>query len=875
MKKLNVYILAMASLLTLSSCGGGGGGESSSSTPESSSTEPAVVHPVDIDVPENPHFDEPAVYFHYYRQDNTYADWDLWLWEKDADGTAYAFNYKDNWGVIAAYPLSTWNNPIANTLGFLVRKGGNSWAAKDLGGNDLYFDFNLFEKDANDVYHAYLISGQSDIYTDSEGHKKGAILTAAFTSTTKVTIQGNMVIKAFKIKEDDTVLKEGGMTGKDTITYEFEGTKPKFASTYTAEVTLMNDDVAVKEISKNVLYNDEEFCKDYNYDGDDLGAVYSHENTTFKVWSPASTEIKVRLYENGSPTSGESYQEFPMVKGEKGVFSYTYIGDIQGKYYTYIVTNSSFRAREIVDPYAKSAGLNGVRGMVVDFSKTNPEGWNEIEPHQTDRKNLVVYETHVADVTSSKTWLGTEANRKKFRGMYEEGTTYQGVTTGFDHIKEMGVNAVQLIPIFDQANDEADMTFNWGYNPLNYNVLEGGYSSNPNDGYVRIREFKELVKAYSLNGMNIIMDVVYNHVNGAQGSNFDVLMPGYFYRYNNNGSLSNGSGCGNETASDHYMFRKFMIDSAKFWAKEYKLGGFRFDLMGLHDLDTMEQLVAEVKTVNPGIVVYGEPWTGGTTPLSSNKQAIQDNGTRFVGYGAFNDKMRDDLIKGGLNSTTSRGWITNNAYVATTGGIVQGMKGITPAARDIYDPNKTLNYVTCHDNYTLFDRAIATKKFNADDNYEELQKMNVLANAVVMTSQGTSFMLAGEEFLRTKGGNHNSYNASYEVNELDYALKVKNASMVENYKKLIELKTTEPLLALEQAEIASMEKIETGESYIKATIEGTEHSYVILHKNGYKDTETVEIPEGYSVYWDTLSGTTKDFGATIELLKYETVILRK
>ncbi len=254
--------------------------------------------------------------------------------------------------------------------------------------------------------------------------------------------------------------------------------------------------------------------------------------------------------------------------------------DLEGKYYTYVVTNPLFNKKEIVDPYAKLTGVNGLREMVVDFSKTNPIGWNNSKMNEYSRTELTVYETHVADVTSSETWNGSKENSKKYAGMYESGTTYTEnnvtVKTGFDHIKDLGVNAVQLLPIFDQANDELatdDKAFNWGYNPLNYNSLEGIYSLNPHDGYAKIREFKELVKAHNDAGINIIMDVVYNHVNGAANSNFDVLMPEYYFRYDGNGKYSNGSGCGNETASEHSMMRKFIIDSTEFWATEYHLGG--------------------------------------------------------------------------------------------------------------------------------------------------------------------------------------------------------------------------------------------------------------------------------------------------------------
>ena len=833
-----------------------------------------------------PTYDEPSIQFHYQRNDDTYDDWDMWIWERDQNGAAFAFNGKDDFGVVASYPLSTWVDPIKNDLGFIVRKGGDSWADKDLGGNDLYINFSLYQADDNDIYHFYLKSGDSNIYTDKDGTLVGAITLSVFTSTTSFAVNANMKINSYTLFENDVQIAANTNVGKIMIRDNLpEGKEVDFEKTYKINLVLENNDEISAELSKSKLYSTDEFGAKYNYDGDDLGANYSKENTTFKVWAPFSS-IKLNVYDNGTPKSlggSDEHQSYDMVKGEKGVHSVTVNGDLEGKYYTYEVTNSAYTSREVVDPYAKSAGVNGVRGMIVDFNKTNPDGWENVSPLQIDRKALTVYETHVADVTSSSTWTGTEANRKLFKGMYESGTTYTSgdvkVKTGFDHIKELGVNAVQIVPLFDQANDEINKSFNWGYNPLNYNVVEGGYSSNPHDGYVRILEFKNLVKAYNEAGINIIMDVVYNHHNGALGSNFDILFPEYYFRYTDTGALSNGSGCGNETASERYMFRKFMIDSTAFWAEEYKLGGFRFDLMGLHDLTTMEELTAELKTINPNICVYGEPWTGGTSTLSSSVSAVQANGNKYVGYGAFNDQMRDALIKGGLSGKAETGWITNKTSSISTSDankIIRGIKGITSASVQIEDPDKTVNYVTCHDNYTLYDRAIATGKFSANDD-AELAKLNVLANAVVFTSQGTTFMLAGEEFLRTKQGNSNSYNASYKVNELDYSLKVKHLDMFNNYKALIALKQNLDGLHLDKDHFGEVNP-EFNSDYsalsYSLTDKANNREYKVIHVNGLGTIDTFDL-QGYNLYLATVQGENISLSKATSLQPYETVIAYK
>lgn len=837
---------------------------------------------------EGPDVKEPSISFHYHRNDDNYDDWDLWLWERNKGGAGFAFNGKDDWGAVATYPLSTWDDPVHSDLGFIVRKGGDSWSSKDTSA-DRYVVFSKFTMDEKQIYHIYLRSGDSEIYSDTSMTITPAIDSAAFYSKNHITIYTNVEPTSAKLLEggEEVEIKTTFYPTRAEIYFKEEGKIIDYAKEYEVELLLgENDDKVSATVLKTRLYNDENLGE-YYYDGDDLGATYTPEKTTFKVWSPFASAIQLRIYETGTPQSlggtDVPYDIKDMVKQEKGIWMAEVAGDLEGKYYTYSVTNGSYVEKEIVDPYAKSCGYNGVRGMIVDFSKTNPTGWDDVHYLDYDRKELTVYETHVADVTSSSTWQGTEANRKLFKGMYEAGTTYteNGVTvkTGFDHIKELGVNAVQIIPIFDQADiDEKNMVFNWGYNPLNYNCLEGGYSSNPEDGYARIREFKELVKAYNEAGISIIMDVVYNHVSAAQGSNFDVLFPGYYYRYDGAGMLSNGSGCGNETASNHYMFRKFMIDSVKFWTEEYKLGGFRFDLMGLHDLDTMEELTREAKKINEHVVIYGEPWTGGTT-TGDYSGAKQASGNRYVGYGAFNDKIRDSLIRGGLSADSELGWITNKTTkvaIDIQNQLLQGIRGVTLGDATIEDPDKAVTYVTCHDNYTLYDRVIATGLFTKEDE-EEIAKMNVLSNSIIFTSQGTSFMLAGEEFLRTKNGSKNSYNLSYKDNELDYSLKIKHLDIFENYQKLIAFKQSVDGLHLDKDGIKSLDvKISSSGATVSYHIIDTTNGrdYYILHSNGLGESQTFDLSE-YSLYWSTLSGSERTISNETAIEPYETLIVYK
>ena len=838
--------------------------------------------------------DKPSIQIHYRRTNaSEYSKWSLWLWTKSgsvgSDEPGWSFNYRDDYGVVALYSFEQLGSGYngSEALGFIVRQA--NWAAKDIEA-DRFWSPTAGEIDENNYYHLYLTQGDPGLYTSPNDIQYG--MTASFQSTAAITVTTKSAIKHIGIYEGGTLLAETDTTDTANITYTLpQGKSPDLSKEYTAKVTFVAGDKE-KEIGVSMisLYGTDLFNETYYYDGE-LGALYTQDATEFKVWSPVSTKIVLNLYESGN--GGSAYKTYDMVKGDRGVWSVKVDGDLAAKYYTYTVTNSSNPVgTEIVDPYAKSAGLNGKRGQIVNFAETNPEGWDEVQPLPYKRNELVVWETHVADVTSSATWGGKAEWSKKFLGMAQEGTTYteKGVTvkTGFDHIKELGVNAVQLVPIFDQDNNEAAPTFNWGYNPLNYNVLEGAYSTDASDGYVRVREFKQLVQAFNGAGINIIMDVVYNHVSAAVGSNFDVLMPGYYYRYTTSGDMANGSGCGNETASDHLMFRKFMIDSVKFWASEYKLGGFRFDLMGLHDVETMNQLTAELKKINPDIVVYGEPWEGGTTPLSTSQQADQANGNKFVGFGQFNDKMRDALIKGGMAAASENsGWAMGAPSASNSSAIVAGLKGFTAASPAINDLEKSINYVTCHDNYTLRDRLWATNSFRQGRDNKRVEELAMLANSVVLTSNGVNFILAGEEFLRSKQENgatgdaiHNSYESSYKVNELSYNLKITYNDVFQNYVKLIAFKR----MFVDTFGIAtnddvssrySVQAVNNG-SVIEITINAKDGTvWKVIHANESVGSGYNVDLAGYELYLDTLNVEGLTLTSATPIQQRQTIIASK
>lgn len=842
MKKNKIgLIFSLIALLSLSSCGSNG----DSSTSTSLENDETTSYPYDFVEP--PTYEEDTLQIHYHRDDMSYDGWDAWLWTEGKDGAAYSFNGFDEYGAISAIPLDTTFGAEIDEIYFIIREGGDDWTSKDYNG-DQSFKLSDFTKDENDVYHVYIVSTWAGVYDSPDVISSASITRAAFVDISTIVVNANLQFSEVKVYKDDELIKTDTLSLPNTVRRVSLSENADFASTYKVVVTFENGEVKESEVDKNSLYKTNEFDAQYTYDGDDLGATYTKEKTIFKVWAPGSKSLKVRIYDSGTPTSvnpelgDDTYYEATMELVEKGVYSAEILGDLNGKYYTYVVSNSKYTEKEVVDPYAKSAGVNGLRGMILDFDTTDPEGWNEITPLNYKRTELVVYETHVADITSSETWTGTEANRLLFNGMAEEGTTYTEnnitVKTGFDHIKELGVNAVQIIPLFDQANDEVNKSFNWGYNPLNYNVVEGSYSSDPYDGAVRVKEFKNLVMKYNQAGISIIMDVVYNHVNSLDQSSFNYLVPGYYFRYNNDGTASNGSGCGNDTASEMPMFRKFMIDSTEFWASEYKLGGFRFDLMGLHDIDTMNQLVENLETINPNIVVYGEPWTAGSTAVNgSTILAGQANMSQYDGYGAFNDKIRDG-IRGSVFDASGTGWATRDSVSSLNySDVLNGMLGKTGSIS--LDPNKTTNYVSAHDNNTLFDKLQLSV---GDEDIELLEDLSTLCNGIIFASQGTSFMLAGEELLRSKVKedgtlDSNSYASSYKTNEIDYSRLIDYKDVFDEYKEFIAVKTGIEAFQLDSSTLISEEITSNSDStnnYIDLTIshEGETYRVIVNPRSG-------------------------------------------
>ncbi len=635
----------------------------------------------------------------------------------------------------------------------------------------------------------------------------------------------------------------------------------------------------------------ESLDNDYAYSGE-LGALYTPERTTFRVWAPTASEVELNRYATGSDSerNAANLGSYPMEKlmdGEDwtGVWTTTIEGDIVNTYYTYTIKAAKPKSGQIVtsttqDVYSYAAGVNGNRTMVVDLDATDPAGWeNDMHILPDNPAKSFVWETHVKDFSYDESSGVSEKNRGKFLAFTETGTTLNGeglISTGIDYLKELGVTTVQILPFFDYSSNSVDETkgddqFNWGYDPVNYNVPEGSYSSNPYDGNVRIRECKQMIKALHDAGISVVMDVVYNHTASSTDSPFGRTVPEYYYRMNTDGTFSNGSGCGNETASKRAMFRKFMIDSIAYWANEYHIDGFRFDLMALHDVETLNLIREKLDSIDSRITMWGEGWTGGNTAAP----AKTCSGTTFhqaflwnhpglsdrVGF--FNDGIRN-AIKGDTGSIYSWGWV-QGAATENTGKLVEGMQGQKDTCYST--PGQAVTYDACHDNCTLWDQLCASQGL-ADHYYkrdEKIAAQNKLAGAILNLSQGTTFILAGEEMGRSKGGDHNSYKSSPDVNKIRWELLETNADIVSYYKGLREIRKNYSLFTTDNRYYnGGYDFISTGAIVSSVCTNNTEGEWnkLLFIANTLNNSTPFEMPYGYGKDWvviadDTQAGVSK------------------
>ena len=860
-----------------------------------------------------------AVRFHYRRKDNdgTYAcykKWQIWAWDisNGGNGAAYTFDHYDDFGVyVDVNKEDVSGGKTMNVIGFIVAITSD-WTKDFDGDRNVEVPLTC----PGGIYDVYVLTKTEKVYYDPESPLKNSLETVILDANDRRVINAtfNVGEQGFSFDKSKMFVEVAGQKVTNFTVGDISASH-RVSLTFTEKVDWTKsimvcyqfDESWTDKVGLKIAnyFDSAEFKTDYTYEGNDLGVTFDDESgptrTTFKVWAPTSSSMILNIYNSSDyRTQTEPDNTYDMVLGEKGVWSYTVNADLSGKYYTYKVTNS-LGTHEVTDPYAKSAGLNGRRGMITNFTKINQQVENWDSDTRPDYGNSttdgVIYEAHVRDMTINPNSGVSAEHRGKFLGLAETGTKYQGVSTGLDHMVELGITHVQLQPFFDYASvDESkdttvmsDENYNWGYDPQNYNALEGSYSTNPVDGANRIVEFKKMVMAMHKAGLNINMDVVYNHTASSEASNFNYLVPNYYYRTTGRGVFYNGSGCGNEFACDRSMGRKFVVESCKFWIDEYHLSGFRFDLMGLMDNQTMIDIYNDCHALYSNIMIYGEPWTGGSSKLESGtsasnlgkQQTVQGslNQTYFAGnnvlVGAFNDQIRN-AVRG--DNGPGIGLVQGDVNSAYMGPLSAGMRGMFRTSESRISPQQVLNYVSCHDNYTLYDQLIQTNRNNRD-----FKAMYLQAEATVLFSLGVPFMQEGEEFYRSKAYDDNgktkysgnSYNVGDNINNMDYSLKVDNADVFNAFKEMIELRKTYGELRLSTREDINSKVYNTftnaNEGYARFSIRGLNDGSDMTVVHAFKNY-TLKGLSGTIIYSNINSGATPIDG-DISMQANETIII--
>ena len=594
-----------------------------------------------------------------------------------------------------------------------------------------------------------------------------------------------------------------------------------------------------KEMFLFVRSND--FDNYFSYDGE-LGALYEKEGTLLRVWTPTAKSVEVWIYADDS-FKGPS-TKIEMVQKPKGIFEAYLPGDQHGTIYVYKILFLNNRESISVDPYARATTVNGMKSVIADLNRTNPDGWGERLPAFGLPEEAIIYELHIRDFSISET--SGIVNKGKFLGLTEKNTqNASGRKTGLDYLIDLGITHIQILPMFDYATvDEANLTepqYNWGYDPLNYNVPEGSYSTDPFDPFNRIFELKQMIRTLHENGLRVIMDVVYNHVYDPKDQALERTVPGYFYRYNADGSLANGTGVGNDTASERHMMRKYIIDSVKYWAKEYHLDGFRFDLMGIHDSVTMNAIREALDKIDPSIIIIGEGWEM-STPLPEDLKASQRNAQAMPRIAHFNDSIRVALKGSDFGDEKDRGFISGKNYLEDL--LLRNIKGAMHLSShsSYVDPEQVIQYVEAHDNLTLYDKLLRS---NPDDSEEVRIKRHTLATSIVLLSQGVPFIHGGQEFLRTKAGVANSYQSPDEINQFEWERVTTFQESVAYVKGLIALRKSEYLFRLHTHEEIDTHFTMLSENFniVAFSLTNSEKKYIVIF-NGNRSDVIFRIQKG-------------------------------
>ena len=798
---------------------------------------------------------------HYYRFNRDYNNWNVWVWPSDPNGNGdgYEFGRPNRDGWVTAYVNF---GSSANEVGYIIRRrqGNNDWAEKDT-------QQDRFTKAAQ----IWIVQDDPAAYTQRPDVSSLPIRFAAADTQNTVFVSLPKEPKdysSFTVYQDGEKLECSSEMGRYEVHVIVNLNKPITDPSRKYFVRDESGEYSDKEIvMRRILDN-------FVYDGNDLGVTYRAASSVFKLWAPTAETVSVAVYDSagtynsiGRVTNHETDNLYPMSRNlSSGVWSAEIPGNLDGRYYMYRVQFANGKVNWAADPYAKAVSANGQRGAVVNLASTNPPNWRPLTkpPFSGKWQDAVLYELHVRDFSIDEESGMT--NKGKFLAFTERGTRNRaGIPTGVDHIANLGITHIHLMPSFDfmsinelLIDDPSSNSpkFNWGYDPQNYNVPEGSYSTDPTNPAARIREYKQMVQALHNAGIRLIMDVVYNHTYLVDGSPFEMTVPGYYYRTNDNGQLTNGSGCGNETASERPMVRKFIVDSCLYWAKEYGVDGFRFDLMALHDRETMRQVSQKLwSEVDPTLFIYGEPWQAGGSPLPSSQQ-MNMGAQRGTKISIFNDRIRG-AIKGGSDDS-SRGFASGQTNREQN--IVSGIRG---SVQDVTDrASESINYVTCHDNLNLWDKfSLSWGAGNLKNNpyghinaNRPLTENNtvrsvMLANGIVLTSQGVPFFQAGDEFLRSKFGDHNSYQSPDSINRIRWENAGKYREVVEYYAGLIALRKAHPAFRMDSREEMERVQILFAQNRLVAfTIGGNANGdswrNIFVAYNGSEQAQSVNLPAG-------------------------------
>ena len=823
---------------------------------------------------------DKKVIIHYQRQSASYNPWNVWMWYEGAAGQAFEFAKDGNTYLTDSFgAYGEWTLPASGTaqsIGFIIRTA--NWD-KDPDGDRFITQF----KDVNGTPTAeiWLKSGSKFIWT-KQPSSQPSLLAAQVTGLKqlKLTFDNNVDINAEK---SNFTIRSA--SGADVAIDNWSAITGNVSAGYTVFVnlveqvrigtayTISHPVYGLQESDLGSLWDLQTFNDQYYYSGNDLGNTYLAAHTDFRVWAPTADSVDLVTYASATTPAADGVV-YQMTQDVKGTWVKRLDGNQDGTIYVYRA-HFAAKVNETIDPYARSVTINGDRGVVVDLDSTDPTGWVEsTRPNNMSSGNpsdAVLYELHVRDL-SIDTTSNIPANHKgKYLAFTDLGTKYTkgkaSTLTGLSAIKDLGVTHVELLPVYDFGSvDEtgAGNQFNWGYDPKNYNVPEGSYSTNAADPKARIRELKQAILAMHQNGLRVNMDVVYNHVQDSTNFAFEKLVPGYWYRRDATGTKTSGSGCGNDTATEHPMVSKFIQDSVKYWATEYKMDGFRFDLMGLIDISTMNKIRTQLNGVDPTIIMLGEGWDMGTLP--QNIRATQQNSAKIPGIGTFNAIIRDGM-KGSVWDENALGWASGRYgdFASVQSGVVGNapFPGLAGAWIGGIEPGQTINYIESHDNTTLADRL--RKSMGMKVPMTTIAKVSKLATGMLFVSQGVPFIHAGQEFLRTKNFNHNSYNSTDEVNSLKWNQRITYASNVSYLKGLLSIRKAHKAFRIPEADsiVENLEFLDGTFGQIGYKINGKAvgdswSSIVVLANSNQKKTASFDVPKGtYKLVVDANTAGTK------------------